>query len=95
MIKDWLHIHDFKPSSWRGFDNVEHWWTSNAFAHGGRRKRWPLFSCWSWEIWNERNPETFENVSTMPTIVFGRIKAETMNWVIAGAKHLGVLISGE
>jgi hypothetical protein len=40
-------------------------------------------------------PETFENVSTMTTIVFDRIKAEAMNWVIAGAKHLGVLISGE
>jgi hypothetical protein len=31
----------------------------------------------------------------MPTIIFNRIKLEARTWVVAGAKHLGLLISGE
>jgi hypothetical protein len=49
----------------------------------------------AWEIWNDRNARTFKNVSTMPTIIFDRIKYEARTWVIAGAKHLGLLTAGE
>ena len=49
----------------------------------------------SWELWNERNARTFKLVSTMPIVVFERIKLEARNWALAGAKHLGLIISGE
>jgi hypothetical protein len=56
MVKDWLHIHDFHPSSWDEFDNVELWWTSTVLAHGGRKKAMAtLFMLVAWELWNERN----------------------------------------
>jgi hypothetical protein len=96
MIQDWLHIHDFDPSSWSGFDSVELWWTSIAFAQGGRRKAMAiLLMLVSWEIWKERNARTFNNVATMPTIIFKRIKSEARTWAVAGAKHLGLFIAGE
>jgi hypothetical protein len=46
----------------------------------------------TWELWKERNAWTFNNVSTMPTIIFDKIKLEARTWVLAGAKHLGTLI---
>jgi hypothetical protein len=49
----------------------------------------------AWEIWNERNARNFKNKSTMPTIIFDRIKSKARTWVIAGAKYLGILIAGE
>jgi hypothetical protein len=49
----------------------------------------------AWEIWNERNARTFKNKSTLPAIIFDRIKSEARTWVVAGAKHLGLLIAGE
>jgi hypothetical protein len=48
----------------------------------------------SWEIWKERNARTFNNVSTMPTIIYDKIKLEARTWVLAGAKQLGILMSG-
>jgi hypothetical protein len=64
-----------------------------VFAHGGRRKVMAsLLMLVTWEIWNETNVRTFKNVSTMPTMIFDRIKSEGRTWVIAGAKHLGLLI---
>jgi hypothetical protein len=96
IVKHWLHIHDFDPSCWGGFDSVEHWWTSMAFAHGGRRNAMTsLLMLVSWEIWNKRNVRTLKNTSTMSTIIFGRRKSEAGTWVIAGAKHLCLLITGE
>jgi hypothetical protein len=96
MIKDWLHIHDFDPASWHEFDSVEQWWTSMVLSHGGRRKAMAsLLMLVAWEIWNERNARTFKNKSTLPTIIFDRIKSQARIWVVAGAKHLGLLIAGE
>jgi hypothetical protein len=47
----------------------------------------------AWKIWSERNARTFKHLSTMPTIVFDRIKSEAKTWVIAGAKHLGLFMA--
>jgi hypothetical protein len=56
MLRDWLHIHDFDPSSWSEFDSVECWWTSMVFAHGGTRKAMAsLVMLVTWHIWNEKN----------------------------------------
>jgi hypothetical protein len=95
LVKDWLGIVDFEPHSWLAYDEVEDWWTSIAFAHDGRRKSIAtLLMLVTWELWKERNARTFNNVSTMPTIIFDKIKLEARNWVLVGAKHLGILISG-
>jgi hypothetical protein len=48
----------------------------------------------TWELWKEWNARTFNNVSTMPTIIYDKIKLEARNWILAGAKYLGTLISG-
>jgi hypothetical protein len=96
MIWGWLHIHDFDPASWSEFNSVERWWTSMVLAHGGRRKAMAsLLMLIAWDIWNERNARTFKNLSTMPTIIFNRIKSEARTWVIAGPKHLGLVIAEE
>jgi hypothetical protein len=77
MAKDWLQIHDFDPSSWDEFYNVEIWWTYVALAHDGQRKAMgTILILVAWEIWSERNARTFKNVSTMATIVFHRIKSK-------------------
>ena len=49
----------------------------------------------SWEILNERNQRVFKNTRTMPSIIFLRVKSEAHSWVLAGAKHLGLVIPGE
>jgi hypothetical protein len=95
MVKDWLQIHDFDPSHWDEFDNIEIWWTYVALAHDGRRKAMgAILILVAWEIWSERNARTFKNVSTMATIVFDRIKSEAKTRVIVGAKHLGLFMAG-
>jgi hypothetical protein len=67
----------------------------HRFAHEGRRKSIAsLLMLVSWEIWKERNARTFNNVSTMPTIIYDKIKLEARTWVLAGAKKLDILMSG-
>jgi hypothetical protein len=58
----------------------------------------------TWGLWKERNARTFNNVSTLPInykkkstlpiIIFQKIKSEARTWVLEGAKYLGLLISG-
>jgi hypothetical protein len=77
LVKDWLGLVDFNPTSWVVFEDVEEWWTSVAFAHNGRRKSTAsLLMLVTWELWKERNTRTFNNVSTMPTIIYDKIKLE-------------------
>ena len=42
----------------------------------------------TWEIWKERNARVFNNTFTMPSTLLQRIKSESSNWILAGAKHL-------
>jgi hypothetical protein len=94
MVKDWLVV-DFEPNSWNDFKEAEHWWTTIAFAHGGRRKSVAsLLMLVTWELWKERNARTFNNKSTLPTTIFEMIKLEGRTWTLAAAKHLGTLILG-
>jgi hypothetical protein len=65
------------------------------FTHEGRKKSIAsLLMLVSWEIWKERNARTFNNMSTMPTIIYDKIKLEARTWVLAGAKQLGILMLG-
>ena len=42
----------------------------------------------TWEIWKERNARVFNKNFTMPSILIQRIKSESRNWILAGAKKL-------
>ena len=96
MIKNWLNVGDFNPPNWVAFNDVQSWWEHLAIANGRRRKAIPsLLMLVTWEIWNERNSRIFKHLSTLPTLIFARIKLEARNWVLAGAKHLGHLLPGD
>jgi hypothetical protein len=45
-------------------------------------------------IGKDKNAQTFNNKSTMPTTIFEIIKLEARTWTLAGAKHLATSISG-
>jgi hypothetical protein len=48
-----------------------------------------------WELWNEWNARVFCNKHAPSFVVFENIKREARLWMLAGAKSLGDLISGE
>jgi hypothetical protein len=45
------------------------------------------------EVWSERNARVFRNKQASSHVVFDMIKREARVWVIAGAKHLGEMMS--
>jgi hypothetical protein len=45
----------------------------------------------TWEIWKERNARVFNNKASMPAALMQRIKDESKNWIMEGAKHLAEL----
>jgi hypothetical protein len=47
------------------------------------------------ELWNKRNVRVFKNKFAPPSIVLDKIRKEARLWVIAGAKHLGLLVPRE
>jgi hypothetical protein len=49
----------------------------------------------SWELWSESNTKILKNKSTMPTISLPKIKLQARSWILAGAKHLGIVLPRE
>jgi hypothetical protein len=96
MIQSWLGLDSFNPDSWSAFVTVKEWWSSLCLP-GGRRRRAlsSLFLLVVWELWNERNARVFRGVSSMPSVVFAKIKHEASLWGLAGAKHLRTLMPRE
>jgi hypothetical protein len=47
----------------------------------------------TWEIWKERNGRILINKSSMPSALLQRIKDESKNWIMAGAKQLAEISS--
>ena len=48
----------------------------------------------TWELWKERNVWVFNNNKfTMLSALLDKIKVEGKNWILAGAKHFGVIVS--
>jgi hypothetical protein len=81
MVKYWLSLINFDPSSWSYFKDIEVRWTTIAFAHGGRSKSIAsLVMLVTWELWKERNAWTFNNKSTLPSTIFDIIKLEARTW---------------
>jgi hypothetical protein len=46
----------------------------------------------TWELWKERIGRIF-NKASMPMAVVQKIKDESKNWILAGAKHLAEIIA--
>jgi hypothetical protein len=64
--------------------------------HGCQRKGFDsLFALVSWQVWKERNARCFRSATTSVTDLLLVIRAEADQWIRAGAKNLGVLVSGE
>jgi hypothetical protein len=49
----------------------------------------------AWELWTEHNARIFNNKYATMAVNLEKIKREARLWVIAGAKHLGKIMSGE
>ena len=45
----------------------------------------------AWELWKERNERVFNNKAIMPSALMQKIKDESKNWILAGAKQLDLL----
>jgi hypothetical protein len=48
-----------------------------------------------WELWQERNARIFHHKLAPTFVIVDRIKSEARLWVLARAKKLGDLLSGE
>ena len=49
----------------------------------------------TWDVWKEQKSQVFNNIFTIPTVVFDKIKIEVHLWGLAGAKHLKSVTLGE
>ena len=77
MVISWLGLSTCSTSQWHTFDSMHDWWESVIYTNGTRRKSLAsLIMLVSWEVWNERNARVFRHISTMPTVIFERIKTE-------------------
>ena len=96
MVIAWLGLSMIDTSQWHSFSSMQDWWNSVIYTNGTQRKSLAsLIMLVCWEIWTERNVHVFRHVSTMPTVIFERIKSESVVWCAAGAKQLGSIIPGE
>jgi hypothetical protein len=48
-----------------------------------------------WELWNERNSRVFCNKHSLSFVIVDKIKVEARLWMLAGAKKLDSIMSGE
>ncbi|KQJ94352.1 hypothetical protein BRADI_3g10071v3 [Brachypodium distachyon] len=96
MVRDWLGLAELNPSSSQDTNSVRELWNSNILGVGTRRKAIASIAMLViWELWNERNARVFRNISTMSLIIFYKIKNETRNWTLTGAKHMSSIMQGE
>ena len=96
MTRQWLGLTDWNFNQWSAFTSIKEWWISVANLQGAlRRSIASLIMLICWELWNERNARVFRNFSTMPTVIFDKIKKEAILWSIAGANHLGNIMPRE
>jgi hypothetical protein len=94
-IKDWISLNDVQPLEWQGL-SIKEWWS--ILMDGGipnRKAMSSLAMLVMSELWAEQNARVFRNKFAPPFVVLDKIKTEARLWVLAGAKHLGNLVSGE
>jgi hypothetical protein len=84
------HQHD-----WTNF-TISEWWEFMAGENAKKCKAVASITLLvSWEVWNERIDRVFRNKNAPLNVVIDRVKREARLWVIAGAKMLGGMMSGE
>jgi hypothetical protein len=95
LIKEWLGLYGIHPRKWAGL-NIQDWWSSLAEHPSQQRKGLTSIALLTvWELWLEQNGRVFRHKTSPTFIVLDKIKCEARLWVLAGAKGLGILISGE
>jgi hypothetical protein len=91
-IKAWIGIPELQPTQWQDL-SIMHWWESITDGLIPNRKAMSSLALVTIsELWNECNARVFRNKFAPPYIVLDKIRKEARLWVIAGAKHLGVLV---
>nr|TKW00430.1 hypothetical protein SEVIR_8G107900v2 [Setaria viridis] len=74
---------------WTAFPSIGDWWSAVGSMPGAPLKGW-----WSLIILKKRNARVFQRSFLQHGLV-GKIKEEARCWVMAGAKHLGVITNFE
>lgn len=95
-VRCWLDVPELDIAAWAGVPSLKEWWARMVLGRGHRRKAVSsllMLVSWDWELWKERNARVFQKKFTMPTVVVECIKVELKNWLVAGAKYLGSLMT--
>jgi hypothetical protein len=95
LVKTWLGIANIHTQDWTLGLSIEEWWTMLACSRKPNRKAASLTMLVSGTIWNERNARVFNNKAVPATVLLGTIKSEVKLSIVAGAKHLSVVMVGE
>ena len=96
MIKGWLNLDFINTSVWMTRRSIHDWWINMSGVGVPHRKAiasLTMLTCWT--IWCERNARVFQHKSTLPSVLLLNIQREAKLWVMAGAKHLGLIMPGE
>jgi hypothetical protein len=95
LLKNWCGLYDVHLRHWADL-SIKDWWSLLAEKSTHQRKALASLSLLTvWEIWNEHNTRVFRNKSSPAFVILEKIKGEARLWVLAGAKCLGELLSGE
>jgi hypothetical protein len=88
-----LGILELLMSQWADLTIAERW---NMMYSGQNHKAMASLTLLiSWGIWNKRNAKVFHNKQAPLQVIFNKIRKKVVLWVLAGAKGLGNLMSGE
>ena len=85
----WLHCPSIMQSQASSKPTIlDYWKDVVAMPSPSRKGMKTAVILITWEIWKERNARIFNNKYTTPSATFQRIKTESKNWILAGAKML-------
>jgi hypothetical protein len=94
-VEQWLDISEDVQHDSTNF-TISEWWQFMAGVIAKNRKAMASITLLvSWEVWNERIDRVFRNKNAPLNVVIDRVKREARLLVIAGAKMLGGMMSGE
>lgn len=76
-------------------EDVFTWWVRErkAVPKVARQGFNSLFFLLDWSIWKERNVRTFDGPSTTPANLLHQVFDEAKDWMLAGYRKLGTLLS--
>ena len=94
LLKDWLGL-NLEQSLCPTLSLKERWQQMSDDGVYNRKTLAFLVLLTSWEVCNERNARVFCNKHASSQVILSKIKHETRIWILAGAKRLGEILSGE